>query len=130
VAAAESEREERHRAMLSDLTGRFLDGAVLDFPTAPEMTRSFNPTTLIPFPPHGTYYPDGLFTASWGKLRVESGGALVAPDNRSVRVPAPADASARPVHGDGWTLDIAPGWTVQPAPGRRGSFVVSRAGSK
>jgi hypothetical protein len=43
---------------------------------------------------------------------VESGGALVASDNRSLRIPAPSDINTRPVHGEGWTLQLAPGWTI------------------
>ncbi len=121
VATAEQEREERHRAFLRDLTARFLEGPTLDFPAAPEMSRNFNPQNLVPFPPHGTYYPTGTFAANWGKLQVESGGALVAPDNRSVRVPAPTDPNARPIRGAGWILQIAPGWTIRPS-GNPGSF--------
>ena len=124
VASAEREREQRHRALLADLKGRFIDGPVLEFPPAAEMMRNFNPSTLVPFPPHGTYYPTGTFAASWGKLHVESGGALVAPDNRSLRVTAPPDPNARPVGGPGWTLEIAPGWTVRPS-NTPGTFVVA-----
>src|SRR5260370_14023222 len=115
VAAAEHEREERHQAVLAELTARFIKGPILEFPSAPEMTRTFNPKTLIPFPPHGTYYPAGTFAANWGKLQVESGGALLAPDNQSLRVPAPIDPDARPVRGEGWVFQIAPGWTIHPS---------------
>lgn len=128
VAAAEQERDERHRAYLAELKSKFLDGRTLDFPSAPDMTRNFNPQTLVPFPPHGTYYPTGTFSAKWGKLVVEFGGALVAPDNMSVRVPGPLDPDARPVHGAGWTLRLEPGWTIQPAQ-RPGSFAVVAATS-
>lgn len=123
VAAAESEREERRQALQAGLTARFVDGPTLDFPPAPEMMRNFNPQVLVPFPPHGTYYPTGTFSASWGKLEVQSGGALVAPDNRSLRVSAPADLNSRPVRGDGWVLDLAPGWTIRPS-GHPGSFAL------
>ena len=123
VASAESEREERHRALLAELKTKFVDGPTLDFASAPEMNRNFNPQTLVPFPPYGTFYPTGMFAASWGKLEVQSGGALVAPDNRSLRVPAPSDVDARPVRGPGWILQLAPGWTIQRAQ-RAGSYVV------
>jgi len=123
VAAAEREREERHKAFLAELTSKFVDGPTLDFPPAAEMSRNFDPGTLVPFPPHGTYYPTGTFAASWGKLQVQSGGALVASDNRSVRVSVPADPEARPIRGDGWVLQIAPGWTIRTS-GRPGSFSV------
>jgi hypothetical protein len=123
VASAEHDREELHKALLVELKGKFIDGAVLQFPSAPEMRRVFNPGALVPFPPHGTYYPSGTFTANWGKLQVESGGALVAPDNRSLRVTAPSDPDARPIRGAGWALQIAPGWTIRPS-GSGGGFAV------
>jgi hypothetical protein len=123
VASAESEREERHRALLAELRMKFVDGPTLGFPSAPEMNRNFNPQTLVPFPPYGTFYPTGTFTANWGKLQVESGGVLVAADNRSLRLPAPSDIEARPVHGPGWILQLAPGWAIQGAE-RAGSYVV------
>jgi hypothetical protein len=129
VTAAEHEREERHEALLAELSARFIDGPTLDFPSAPELMRNFNPGTLVPFPPHGTYYPTGTFSANWGRLQVESGGALVAPDNRSLRVPAPLDPDARPIRGAGWVLRIAPAWKIQPS-GRPGSFVIVPAGQK
>lgn len=89
------------------------------------MTRNFNPGALVPFPPYGTYYPTGTFSANWGKLEVGSGGALVAPDNRSLRVTAPADLEARPIRGAGWVLRIAPGWTIRPS-GPSGTLAVVR----
>jgi hypothetical protein len=123
VALAEHEREELHKTLLTELKGRFIDGATLEFPRAPEMRRNFNPGTLVPFPPHGTYYPTGTFSANWGRLQVESGGALVAPDNRSLRVTSPIDPEARPIRGAGWVLQIAPGWTIRPS-GPPGTFAV------
>ena len=123
VAAAEHEREERHKALLAELSSKFLDGPVLIFPTVPDMRRNFNPGNLVPFPPHGTYYPTGTFTAQWGKLQVDSDGALVAPDNRSLRVPAPLDPDGRPVRGAGWVLQIEAGWTIRPS-GGPGTFAV------
>ena len=126
VASAEHDREEIHKALLLEVKGKFIDGAVLQFPPAPEMRRVFNPGALVPFPPHGTYYPSGTFSANWGRLQVESGGALVAPDNRSLRVTAPTDPDARPIRGTGWTLQIAPGWTIRPSgPGGRFAVVPS-----
>ncbi len=129
VASAEHEREQRHELFLNELRSRFLQAPTLDFPSAPEMARNFNPSTLVPFPPYGTFYPTGIFSANWGKLKVESGGALVAPDNRSLRVPAPSNIETRPIHGAGWTLEIAPGWTIRPS-GHPGSYVLVRLNQK
>ena len=54
VLSAEDAREQRQKAFLSELRKEFLEGPTLDFPSAPEMTRNFNPQTLVPLPPHGT----------------------------------------------------------------------------
>ncbi len=128
VVRAEQEREQRHRDLASELNVKFLQGPVLDFPPSPEMYRNFNPMALTPFPPHGTYYPTGTFTATWGKIQVDSGGALVAPDNRSVRVPVPSSfhPSGSPgavVQGNGWNLHLSNGWKIIEAK-NRGSFLV------
>jgi hypothetical protein len=124
VLSAEDEREQRQQAFLSRLRKEFLDGPTLEFPSAPEMTRNFNPQTLVPLPPYGTYYPNGTFAANWGKLDVESGGALLSPDNRSLRIPAPVNMEARPIRGPGWVLQLAPGWAIRPSE-RPGGYVLS-----
>lgn len=124
VLSAEDEREQRQQAFLSRLRKEFLEGPTLEFPSAAEMRRSFNPQTLVPMPPYGTYYPNGTFAANWGKLEVESGGALLSPDNRSLRIPAPVDIEARPIRGPGWVLQLAPGWTIRPSE-RPGSYVLT-----
>ena len=115
VALGEHEREERNQVFLAELTKKFIDGATLRFPSASELSRNFNPRSLVPFPPHGTYYPTGTFSAKWGKLTVQSGGALLAPDNMSLRVPAPLDPDARPVRGEGWVLQLERGWSLRPS---------------
>ena len=60
---------------------------------------------------------------------MESGGALVAPDNHSLRVTAPIDLKARPIRGAGWALQIAPGWAIR-ASERPGAFAVVPAEQK
>jgi hypothetical protein len=70
VLSAEDEREQRQQAFLSRLRKEFLDGPILEFPSAPEMRRNFNPQTLVPLPPHGTYYPNGTFAANCKRVVV------------------------------------------------------------
>jgi hypothetical protein len=124
VAAAEHERDARHQALLDSLTRQFVDGPTLTFLPSNNLNRMFNPNELVPFGAQGTYYPTGTFSAEWGKLEVESVGAILSSDNASVRVVAPADPKARPLHGPGWTLDLSPGWTLRPVASRAGSFDV------
>jgi len=113
VAAAEREREARHQTLLDSLTKRFVDGPTLVLGPAGNLNRAFNPNELVPFGAHGTYYPTGTFRAKWGKLQVDSVGAVLSSDNMSVRVAAPSDPQGQTVKGPGWTLELAPGWTIQ-----------------
>ena len=71
-------------------------------------------------------YPTGTFAAQWGKLKVDDVGALVSPDNQSLVISAPANVQARPLHGPGWELELAPGWTLRPG-SRADDYVISPA---
>jgi hypothetical protein len=122
VATEEREHEARREGQLKLFKESFIDGPVLQFPKEPEMQREFDPHALLAFPPYGTVYPTGTFSANWGKLQVED-GALVAPDNQSLRIVVPVDVQARPLHGPGWQLELTPGWSVRPG-SRPGDFVV------
>jgi hypothetical protein len=117
VAAEESRRARESAARLADIRARLLDGPVVAL-RQDDLRASFNPNELVPVGEEGTYYPTGTFQAAWGSLAVTAGGALVSPDWRAVRVPAPTDGPAAVggrITGEGWTLDLAEGWTVQPA---------------
>ena len=121
VAADEHQREAEHQLQLSQFRVLFLDSPTLHFPKNEQLTRSFNPSNLISFGEYGTIYPTGTFTDRWGKLQVEDVGALLAPDNQSLRVVAPANSTTR--EGPGWKLELAPGWTIRPGT-RSGDFEV------
>lgn len=123
VAAAERGRAVRTQALLAGYRARFLDGPVLLFPRTEELRRSFNPNNLVPLGDSGTVYPTGTFVSRWGKLQIDDVGGLLATDNQTLRVSAPAELSARPLSGPGWRLELAPGWTVRPGT-IAGSFVV------
>jgi hypothetical protein len=113
VAAQEDAREQDRQRRLADLRARLVTGPVLVLEQN-GLRRAFNPNTLVSMPPEGTVYPTGSFSADWGSLDVTGGGALVASDYRTLRVPAPADTTGRTIHGEGWTLELAPGWSIRP----------------
>jgi hypothetical protein len=115
VVAEESQRARESAARLADIRARLLDGPVLLL-RQDDLRASFNPNELVPVGDAGTYYPTGTFQAAWGTLSVTAGGAVVSPDWRTVRVPAPDDPTAgeSAVRGEGWALELAEGWTVQP----------------
>jgi hypothetical protein len=127
LLAAERERAARRAARLAELRARFVDGPVLRLPMA-QMQVSFDPTAQESLDTLGVVYPKLTVSAAWGILTVASGGALLGWNTGRVVVPAPKDATARPVAGDGWTLELKEGWEV--APGERaGDLVVRRVGS-
>ena len=82
----------------------------------------FNPSQVFPLEGHGAVYPTMRITDHWGILEV-SGGALLSPDWKFVRVSAPEDLDGRPLRGRGWTLELNPGWTVAPG-GRDGDLMI------
>jgi hypothetical protein len=124
VSADEHSRATRAQALLASYRTRFLDGPVLEFPRTEELRRSFNPNNLVPLGESGTVYPTGTFIGRWGTLQIDDVGALLLPDNQSLRVTAPADASARPLVGPGWRLELTPGWTIL-AGAKSGDFVLA-----
>jgi hypothetical protein len=124
VSQDEHSRAARTQALLASYRARFLDGPILEFPKTEELRRSFNPNNLIPLGESGTVYPTGTFVSRWGTLQVDDVGALLAPDNQSLRVSAPADSQARPLVGPGWRLELAPGWTIR-ATAKSGNFVLA-----
>ena len=125
VEREENVRERERQARASDYRARLVEGPTLTL-RAGNINFSFDPNSLVPLGDLGTAYPTGTFMAAWGKIEVESGGALVGPDFTSLAVPAPSDTSVRPVRGPGWRLELAPGWSVRTRSDRPGSYEVTR----
>jgi len=125
LAQEEDARESERQQRLAGLRARLVAGPVLVL-RQNQLMRAFNPNTLVPLSPEGTVYPTGSFSAEWGSMEVTGGGALVAGDFRSVRVPVPADTAAHPLRGEGWTLELAPGWHLAPG-SRSGDLTVSHS---
>ena len=100
-------REEHRRERLAHHRRRYLDKPVLRLPLR-KVRVSFNPNTLQPFDGHGTVYPTMRASDVWGILEVTD-GALMDPGWSQITVPAPGDPDARPLAGEGWTLDLAEG---------------------
>lgn len=111
VAAAEEQRERRHRETVASYTKLLVDGAVLAIPLR-QMNMQFNPGNLVALEGHGTVYPDVRIVDVWGVLTVSSGGALMSSDFTRVTVSAPTKTTATGAEGDGWKLELNQGWTV------------------
>jgi len=121
IASAEDAREAARQARLKAYTARFVDGPVLIARQESLQLLNFDPNNVVVFPPSGTVYPNGTFGSAWGRLTIDSGGVVVSPDFKSLRLTAPRDTTTRPLRGVGWTLVLNPGWTIR-AGQRAGDF--------
>lgn len=128
LRAAEVAREEEQKKREREYRARLIDAPVLVLPLSGKIGLAFDPYAVVSLGGTGTVYATLRVTAPWGILEV-SGGALVANKDGKmshVSVPAPADPAARPLRGDGWTLELATGWTLE-AGERRGDFVLRKS---
>lgn len=124
LMAHEREREEKRLRLLADYRARLVEGPLLVIPLK-SMRMSFDPGNLVPLDSLGTVYPNIRVVDAWGILTVKSGGALMGATYGSVNVPAPADTSARPLRGEGWTLELNEGWSLEPGD-RPGDFTIKK----
>ena len=130
VVAAERKRAEERARLDAENRARFVDGPVLVLPFGAGMDYSFDPNDVVPLAGAGTLYGHARVVDAWGVLDAGASRALfvLAPDGgmRAAQVPAPRDASARPIAGEGWTLELARGWTLA-AGERAGDWKVVRS---
>lgn len=126
IMAQELARDSTRRVRMADYRKRLIDGPTITFRQT-DVSRGFNPQTLIGFDSIWTIYPAGVFGADWGSLDVKKGGAMVANDFRTLRVEAPqtpVTPDMRTVRGPGWTLTLSPSWSLHAVTGRYGSYEV------
>lgn len=130
LIAEETRAEERRVAVERRNRARFIEGPTLTLSVGDKFSFSFDPYGAVPLPGAGTVYQSSQISDGWGTLRVEGGGVLMrrAPEGRitGVVVAAPAGASAPPMQGEGWRLELAAGWVIRPG-GRPGDWVVAPA---
>ena len=124
LTASERRREEERRKLFANYRARLVEGPVLSIPLR-SMRMSFDPGNLVPLEDLGTVYPNIRVVDVWGVLTVTRGGALLNKTYSGITVPVPAETSARPLRGDGWTLELGDGWSVEPG-ARRGDFVLKK----
>jgi len=122
LRAAEEKRDVEQKARVAELRKRFVEGPVLITPRA--RSSSFTTSGMTPIPGEGIVYPSIRANDTWGSLEAKT--ALMATDGSKLVVPAPPNTEGDVLHGDGWTLTLAPGWVVRPGP-RPGDFQVVHA---
>jgi hypothetical protein len=113
IVRVETEQERRRNAQIAEAKKKFVDGPVLLLSLSDEVRYSYDPNNVFGIDASNTVYPTMRIVDAWGVLTV-SNGAWIERDAAgsvvSARVTAPADLSARPLKGDGWSLELANGW--------------------
>jgi hypothetical protein len=115
IVTAETERERKRAQQMAEARKKFLDGPVLVLSLSDDVSYSFDPNNVIGIDANNTVYPTLRMVDNWGILTVSNGAWLErGPTGFLVRarVPAPQDLSARPLKGEGWTLELADGYDV------------------
>ena len=131
LRAAEDERAAAREKQLAEYRAQLVTGPTLLLPLTERMRYSFDPNNVVPLAGAGTIYPTLRVTDEWGILEV-SHGALMTRDGGTlakVYVAAPADAEARPLKGEGWTLQLKDGWRLAPAE-RKGDFTLQKVSAR
>jgi hypothetical protein len=121
LRSSEVARDAEQQARVAALRRRFVEGPVLVMPSG--RSSSFATNGMTPIPGMGTVYPTFRTTADWGSL--EAATVLVSTDRSTLTVPAPSETAGPTVHGEGWTLTLAPGWVIRPA-SRPGDLQLTR----
>lgn len=125
LRAAEAERESSRRKRVAAYRERFVDKPVLIIPFTNNTQYTYDPNNLEAFDESSTFYPNMTASDAWGILNV-TGGALMtreAGQIKRITLSAPASA-ARPLRGDGWTIELNEGWKIAPGT-RKGDYILT-----
>ena len=129
IVTVETRQEQRRNQQIADARKKFLNGPVLLLSLSPEVRYSYDPNNVIGIDAGNTIYPTLRLVDAWGILTVNNGAWLerdISGQLVRARVPAPTDLSARPLQGEGWSLELTNGWEV--VPGERPGDIKLRKG--
>lgn len=129
LKVAEAEREAARQKRVAEYRARLVEGPTLLIALTEQRRVSINTTNVVPLEGVGTVYPTANVTDEWGLLEVTGGALMIhGPGGRVIQIhlSAPADPAARPLKGDGWTLQLNPGWTLTPGT-RNGDHVLKKS---
>lgn len=125
---AEAEREAKRQKQIAEYRMRLVDGPTLLIPLTDKRSVTLNSSNIVPLEGAGTVYPTARVTDEWGILEI-SNGALMIPNEGGriikVYVSMPANPNARPLKGDGWTLQLDSSWAVTPGQ-RKGDYTLKK----
>jgi hypothetical protein len=117
IVTNETQQEHRRAQQTAEARKKFLDGPVLILPLTDDVRYSYDPNNVVGIDTNSTVYPTMRLVDAWGVLTVTNGAWLERDASGHVvrvRVPAPTDLSARPLKGEGWSLELTNGWEVVP----------------
>jgi hypothetical protein len=118
IVTIETQQDQRRRQQIADARKKFLDAPVLILSLGADVNYSYDPNNVFGIDASNTVYPTMRLVDAWGVLTVSNGAWLERDATGHMvraRVPAPSDLSARPLTGEGWTLELANGWEVVPS---------------
>jgi hypothetical protein len=117
IVTVETQQEQQRQQQVSEARKKFVDGPVLILDLSSEVHYSYNPNNVIGIDANATVYPTLRIVDRWGVLTVTNGAWVERDASGHVvraRVSAPTDLSARPLKGEGWSLDLATGGEIVP----------------
>jgi len=118
IVTIETQQDQRRKQQIADARKKFLDAPVLILSLGANVNYSYDPNNVLGIDASNTVYPTMRLVDAWGVLTVSNGAWLERDATGHMvraRVPAPSDLSARPLTGEGWTLELANGWEVVPS---------------
>jgi hypothetical protein len=127
IITVETQQDERRKQQITEARKKFFDDPVLLLPLSADVSYTFNPNNVIGIDAGNTVYPAMRMVDEWGVLTVTNGAMLERGATgflTRARVTAPSDVSARPLKGEGWSLELATGWEL--VPGERSGDLVLR----
>ena len=127
IVTIETQQEQKRKQQVAEATKKFLDSPVLTLSLTADVRYSYDPNNVVGIDASNTVYPTMRMVDAWGVLTVTNGAWLerdVTGHLTRARVAAPTDLSARPLKGEGWSLELANGWEV--VPGKRAGDVTIR----
>jgi hypothetical protein len=117
IVTIETQQEQRRKQQIADARKKFVDGPVLILSLTGDVNYSYDPNNVIGIDTGIAIYPTLRMVDAWGVLTVTDGAWLERDATGQLvraRVAAPADIAARPLKGEGWSLELKDGWELVP----------------
>ena len=118
IVTSETQQDQRRKQQIAEARKKFWDGPTLILPLGADVSYSYDPNNVLGIDASNTVYPTMRLVDAWGVLTVSNGAWLERAATgylTRARIPAPSDLSARPLKGEGWTLELTNGWEVVPS---------------